>query len=118
MSIRTSTSILAAALTLGAAGHAFAAIDDIAAPGPIVEVLPPDEDASPKPGEQHPPMYAIGSTTILPALSVPGTALIKSAGKKVGNSKWGARWYAMSAASGEHHSATNGVVRADAGTEF
>jgi hypothetical protein len=116
------TATFAAATFAGLAAGAAPAFADgpviIAAPGPIVEVLPPDEDASPKPGEQHPIAALVNATTIYPALSVPGTALIKSAGKSAGNSKWGMRWYAMSAASGEHHSPTNGVVRADVGAEF
>ena len=73
------SSLLSAALVVSTTGTAFAGLGDIAAPGPVVEVLPPDEDATPKPGEQHPPAWLVGSTTILPALSVPGTALIKSA---------------------------------------
>lgn len=104
------------ALSVGA-GRPALALDVVAKPPLEVEVLPPDEDASPKPGQQHPALQYIQPTTLVPTLSVPGTALIKSAGKSVGNSKWGARWYAMSAASGEHDSPVS-TVRADVGAEF
>lgn len=118
MSMQKQLSWIAAALAATWLTAAPARAQLTAAPGYTVEVLPPDEDASPLPGQEHPPAERVGSTTILPALSVPGTALIKSAGKKMGNSKWGMRWYAMSAASGEHDSAAIGSVRADVGAEF